>query len=212
MRGLRMLKLSLFWLATAAASAQAAETQPDRVAFYREVPHSYAGIGLFSASVERDPLDQAPGGLHVRLGGMVDEHWGVEARLARGIWHETQRFGTSGRVQVDVSHLAGVYLTSRWAFGIPLVEIPAVPRMFVQAQAGLVDIGLKSELESCTPLCTTVERRDNHNDFSWGLGVGLEARVPQVQYPVGLSLEYFNHGEQDQIEITTVEAGVQFFF
>lgn len=211
MRGLRMSKLSLCLTMLVVASAQAAENEPSRVSFYREVPHSYAGIGLFSASVERDPLDQAPGGLHVRLGGMVDEHWGVEARLARGVWHESQRLG-AGRVQVDVSHLAGLYLTSRWAFGIPVIEIPAVPRMFVQAQAGLVDIGLKSEFESCTPLCSTTEQRDNHNDFSWGLGIGLEARVPQVQYPVGLSLEYFDHGEQNKIEITTVEAGIQFFF
>lgn len=197
---------------TAAAADQSAE--PDKVAIYRESPDTYAGLGLISTQVEGGSLDQAPGGIHIRAGGMLDPNWGVEVRLARGFWHERQKIGNA-RVQMDIDHLAGIYLNRRWDFAVPLIEIPMVKGMFVQAQAGLATAQIKTDTKSCGTCLGGIDRgvdRNDRTDLSWGLGVGLNVRVPAMPNRVNLSLEYMDYGDKYDLEISAVEAGFQVFF
>lgn len=202
-------------LATAACQPVLAQDkaplEPEPVAVYRERPSSYAGLGLFSSTVETPATSQKPGGLHVRMGGMLDEHWGAEVRLARGFWHETDRLGNS-KVQHDVDYLAGAYLTSRWAFAVPLVELPMVQRMFLQGHLGVADARIRSETETCTPACIDRVTRNDRTDLSWGVGVGLEVKLPSVPNQIGLSLEYMDYGDKYDVEISAIEAGFQVFF
>lgn len=202
-------------LATAACQPVLAQDkaplEPEPVAVYRERPSSYAGLGLFSSTVETPATSQKPGGLHVRMGGMLDEHWGAEVRLARGFWHETDRLGNS-KVQHDVDYLAGAYLTSRWAFAVPLVELPMVQRMFLQGHLGVADARIRSETETCTPACIDRVTRNDRTDLSWGVGVGLEVKLPSVPNQIGLSLEYMDYGDKYDVEVSAIEAGFQVFF
>lgn len=199
-------------LSTAASAATDADqaAKPDKVAIYRESPDTYVGLGLIGTKIEDGPLDQAPGGLHIRAGGMLDPNWGVEVRMARGFWHERQKIGDA-RVQIDIDYLAGFYLTRRWDFAVPMVEIPMVKGLFVQAQAGVATAQIKTETEACAT-CPTSVVRDDRTDLSWGLGVGLNVRVPVLPNRVNLSLEYMDYGDKDDVEVSAVEAGFQVFF
>lgn len=210
MRGCLAAAIVAFVVAPAVANAADKAAEPDKVAIYRESPDTYAGLGLISTQVEGGSLDQAPGGLHIRAGGMLDPNWGVEVRLARGFWHERQKIGDA-RVQIDIDHLAGFYLHRRWDFAVPMIDIPMVNGMFVQAQAGLATAQIKTETESCATCRSDVERNDR-TDLSWGLGVGLNVRVPALPNRVNLSLEYMDYGDKYDLEISAVEAGFQVFF
>ena len=55
---------------------------------------------------------------------------------------------------------------------------------------------------------------NDRTDMSWGVGIGLETRVPQKLYPnkIGLSLEYMDYGDKYDMPIDAIEAGIQFFF
>ena len=209
------VRIASVLLATAACQPVLAQDkaplEPEPVAVYRERPSSYAGLGLFSSTVETPATSQKPGGLHVRMGGMLDEHWGAEVRLARGFWHETDRLGNS-KVQHDVDYLAGAYLTSRWAFAVPLVELPMVQRMFIQGHLGIAGARVRSETETCAPACIDRVTRSDRTDLSWGAGLGLEVKLPQVPNQVGLSLEYMHYGDKYDVEISAIEAGFQVFF
>ncbi len=207
---------ALVMLALASVPVQAAEQAPleeAKVAIHRESTNSYAGLGLVSTVVESDPINQSPGGFHVRLGGMMDRHWGAEVRLAAGAWHERDRISPTRKVSVDLDYLAGLYLTSRWDFAVPFVEVPMVDRMFVQGHAGIASVQLNVEEEVCAPLCTTSNDSSERTDLSWGAGIGLETRIRQI-YPnkIGLSLEYMNYGSKDDVDISAIEAGFQLFF
>ncbi|MBQ0753952.1 MAG: outer membrane beta-barrel protein [Gammaproteobacteria bacterium] len=217
MRGLLVAAIAALAVApvlmpTIAKAATAADqvAEPDKVAIYRESPDTYVGLGLISTQIEGGVLDQAPGGLHIRAGGMLDPNWGVEVRLARGFWHERQKVGDA-RVQIDIDHLAGFYLTRRWDFAVPVIEIPMVKGMFVQAQAGVAAAQIKVEVDSCATCRGGVDRNDR-TDLSWGLGIGLNVRVPTLPNRVNLSLEYMDYGDKDDIEISAIEAGFQVFF
>lgn len=211
MWGVRVVLAALAAAALPALAQEQAPLEPEKVSVYRESASSYAGVGLFSATVDDGTLDQRPGGLHVRMGGMVDPNWGAEVRLAAGLWHEWDRVGPS-KVRVDVDYLAGVYLTSRYAFEIPYIELPLVQRMFVQGHVGVAGARVSSLTETCAPACIDREAREDRVDLSWGVGVGLEVKVPKVPNRVGLSLEYMDYGDKDDIEISTVEGGIQLFF
>jgi len=83
--------------------------------------------------------------------------------------------------------------------------------MFVQAQAGVAAAQIKTETESCATCSGGVDRNDR-TDLSWGLGVGLNVRVPAMPNRVNLSLEYMDYGDKYDLEISAVEAGFQVFF
>lgn len=212
MWGVRIASALLATLASVPVLAEdKAPLEPERVAVYRERPSSYAGLGLFSSTVDANTTSQKPGGLHVRMGGMLDQHWGAEVRLARGVWHERDRVGNA-KIQQDIDYLAGAYLTSRWAFAVPLVELPLVQRMFVQGHLGVAGVRLRTEIERCTPACDTRATRNDWTDLSWGGGVGLEVKLPQIPNQIGLSLEYMHYGDKYDVEVSAIEAGFQVFF
>ena len=209
------VRVALSALATAISlpvlAVDKAPAEPERVAIYKESPMSYAGLGLVSANIETDSLKQSPGGIHVRMGGLIDKHWGVEVRAARGFWHERDQLGNQ-KIQYDIDNLFGAYLTSRWAYNVPLISIPMVDKMFVQANAGAAQVALDTTIQTCTTSCV---ERTSHNDnasVSWGVGVGLEVRVPQVPNKIGLSLEYMDYGSKYDVDVNTIEAGFQVFF
>lgn len=193
-----------------AEAADTASDVPDKVAIYRESPSTYVGLGLISSQIEGGSLDQAPGGIHIRAGGMLDPNWGMEVRMARGFWHERQKIGNA-RVQIDIDHLAGLYLNRRWDFAVPMVDLPMVKGMFVQAQVGVASIQLKKEVDACAT-CRGGVDRDARTDLSWGVGMGLDVRVPTLPNKVNLSLEYMDYGDKYDLEISAVEAGFQVFF
>lgn len=214
MWGVRIASALLATLASLPVLAEdKAPLEKERVAVYREQPESYAGLGLFASSIESSGISQNPGGLHVRMGGMLDPNWGAEVRLGRGVWHESDRTATT-RIQLDVDYLAGAYLTSRWPFPVPFVELPLVQRMFFQAHVGAAAVQIKSRTEVCTPVCVRSESRNRQSDISWGAGLGLEVKIPRMPNRVGLSLEYMDYGEiyDDDIGVSAVEAGFHILF
>lgn len=213
MRGLLVAAIAALSVAPILAptiATAADQAASDKVAIYRESPDTYVGLGLISTQFEGVGLDQSPGGLHIRAGGMLDPNWGVEVRLARGFWHEREKIGNA-RVQLDIDHLAGFYLTRRWDFAVPLVEIPLVKGLFVQTQAGVATAQMKTEIEICAS-CSAIVEREERTDLSWGLGIGLNVRVPSIPNRVNLSLEYMDYGDKDDVEISAIEAGFQVFF
>ena len=208
------VRVALLALATVtglpALAAEKAPLEPDRVSIYRESPKSYAGLGLFASAVDNGAgLNQSPGGLHIRMGGMIDPHWGAEVRLARGFWHESNVIGGT-KVQLDIDHIAGAYLTTRWPFAVPLVRIPGIERMFFEAHAGLASVQLRAIAE--IPNSHDPVSRHERTDMSWGAGLGVEVHVPKVDNKIGLSLEYMDYGSKDNLSINAVEAGFQVFF
>ncbi|MCC1496062.1 outer membrane beta-barrel protein [Alcanivorax sp. 1008] len=211
MRGYHIFPVLLVGLCSAATA---------EIAVYRDAPNSYVATNIMMTNVQGGQVDQSQGGFSVRMGGMVDQNFGAEVRLARGLWHETQRLPGSVRLQIDVDHIAGVYAVGRLPFDVPLVELPLVDRLFVHALAGVADVRLRAEQDICIGGCgsTTVTRRSNL-DFSWGLGIGAELKLPKVELPVlnmprrvGLSLEYMNYQGWKDVDVTGIEAGVMVFF
>lgn len=211
MRGFRTFPAALLLALSPAALAD--------IAVYRDAPTSYVGANIMTLNVDGDVLDQTAGGFLFRLGGMIDPHFGAEVRLGRGFWHETQRFpGT--RIQVDVDHVAGVYGTARLPFDVPLIELPLVDKLFVHALLGVADVQLRTETDICAGGCgATQVDHDSATDLSWGVGMGMELKLPKIELPVfnsprriGLSLEYMNYGGKDEIDLTGVEAGLMVFF
>lgn len=214
MRGISVAALGLLALFGAPAfAAEPAPLEEPKVSIHRENTNSYVGVGVFGSTIDSGPISQHPGGFHVRMGGMLDRHWGAEMRLARGVWHERGQLNPTQKVSLDVDYLAGIYVTSRWDFNVPLIKLPMVDKMFAQAHAGLASVKLSLESENCTPICTTTDSSSERTDISWGVGLGLETRAPKL-YPnkIGLSLEYMNYGSKDDTDISAIEAGLQLFF
>lgn len=187
---------------------------------YRDKPNSYVATNLMFTNIDDGAVDQTQGGLSVRMGGMLDENFGAEVRFGRSLWHETQRFPTGDRIQADVDHVAGLYGVVRLPFRMPFVQLPVVDRLFVHALAGLADVQLRYEQNLCLAGCgPTRVRRSSELDFSWGMGMGVEIKLPKTNLPVvnmperlGLSLEYMNYSGFNNIDVSGIEAGVMMFF
>lgn len=211
MRGSHIFPVLLLGLCSAATA---------EIAVYRDAPNSYVAANIMMTTVDGGPIDQNQGGLTVRMGGMLDENFGAEVRLGRGLWHETQRLPGAVRLQVDVDHIAGVYAVGRLPFAVPLVELPLVDRLFVHALAGVADVQLRAEQDICVGTCgATTVTRESTTDFSWGVGIGAELKLPRVELPVlntprriGLSLEYMTYGGWKDVDVSGIEAGVMVFF
>ena len=211
MRGSHFFPVLLLGLCSAANA---------EIAVYRDAPNSYVAANIMITTVEGGQVDQNQGGFSVRMGGMLDENFGAEVRLGRGLWHETQRLPGDIRLQVDVDHIAGVYAVGRLPFAVPVVELPLVDRLFVHALAGVADVQLRAEQDFCVGGCGgTKVTRKSVLDFSWGVGFGAELKLPKIELPVlnmprrvGLSLEYMNYSGFDDVDVSGIEAGVMVFF
>jgi hypothetical protein len=211
MRGSHFFPVLLLGLCSAATA---------EIAVYRDAPNSYVAANIMMTTVEGGQVDQSQGGFSFRLGGMIDENFGAEVRLGRGLWHETQRLPGDVRLQIDVDHVAGLYGTARLPFNVPLIDVPLVDKLFVHALAGVADIQLRAQQDICVGGCRgTTVTRESALDFSWGLGVGAELKLPKIELPVmnmprrvGLSLEYMDYSGFDDVDVSGIEAGVMVFF
>jgi hypothetical protein len=92
--------------------------------------------------------------------------------------------------------------------------------MFVHALAGLADVQLRHERNVCSPICgPTRVRRSSALNFSWGLGMGVEIKLPETSQPtqmmpqrLGLSLEYMNYSGFNDADVSGIEVGLMMFF
>ena len=222
--------LVLLLVATRVAAA-------DDVSIYKEEKNSYFGLTTSAFLVDTDvastdlglglnpaaAIEQNPGGLGVRMGGMIDRSWGVEARLAAGLWHEVDRESDGAfraKVQMDVDHTVGVYATGKMRFQLPFVPRPAMVRHFFgQLHVGMAHAQVKSAGELCVGLtCVEASDRADSGGFSWGAGLGVRLEVPNLMERlrqlrhVGLTLEYMDHPEVAGVDLSSTEASVLFFF
>jgi hypothetical protein len=189
------------------------------IAFYRDQPKSYVASNIFMLEVDGAGIDQTPGGVLFRLGGMVDRHFGAEVRLGRGLWHESQPQDDDSRLKISVDHVVGVYGTARLPFDVPLITLPLVDKLFVHALVGAADVQLRSELTQCDPDCSRQVQHNGRTDLSWGVGMGMELALPKIELPlfdaprrIGLSLEYMHYGSKYDVDLNAIEAGVMVFF
>jgi hypothetical protein len=211
MKGFRVFPVLLLGLCCTATA---------QTSIYRDKPNSYVATNLMFTNIDGGAVSQTQGGLSVRMGGMLDENFGVEARFGRGLWHETQYFPTGDRIQLDVDHVAGLYGVARLPFSVPFVQPPVIDRMFVHALAGLADVQLRHERNVCSPICgPTRVRRSSALNFSWGLGMGVEIKLPETSQPtqmmpqrLGLSLEYMNYSGFNDADVSGIEVGLMMFF
>lgn len=221
-------------LLVAAASVASAD---QGVAVFKEEKLSYFGLTTNVFAVDTDvasadlglglnpagKISQSPGGLGVRMGGMLDRNWGVEARLAGGLWHEVDRqtaFPVRGKLQMDVDHVAGLYATGKWRYQLPFIERPPlVEHFFFQARAGMAHAQVKAAGELCTGLvCVENSERSDSGGFSWGAGFGVRLEIPNLMdrlrelRHVGLTLEYTDYGDVAGVDLSATEASLLFFF
>ena len=84
--------------------AQDTDQTEDRkagVAHFQDSRYGYAAANLMHLNLDYDNYELTPTGLGLRLGGMVDENWGVELRLATAPSGDTRRSDTSRKVELE---------------------------------------------------------------------------------------------------------------
>lgn len=198
-RGLAVLVL----LPAVAWSADEEQT----VSIYQDKPRSYVGANLVYGSLDFDNRDETinPGGVAVRMGGMANDHFGLEARFGTGVGKTTERPVPASRYKVDYSldHIGGVYVTAR----APLLDLPRVGRVYTQGYLGIGTEQFKTVTRVCNPDCRSDTERYDETGPSWGVALGLRPR-PEVS----LAVEYMRYVSKDEIEVSGLEAGIMYHF
>lgn len=205
-------------LASAATQVQAQED--DAVAIYREEARSYVAGSVVQFTVEGSVIDQQPGGLLVRMGGRLDDHFGAEVRLGAGLWHEAQRDGLPvpvEKVLVDVDYLVGAYFTGRWNWQMPYVRVPLIDTFYVEGLAGMVNRRVSAEAETQAGL--TADSDWDGTAASFGAGLGFDVTTPFFKGPVSLGLQYMDYGSLEdapangeELDLSSLEATLQITF
>ena len=80
--------------------AQDIDQSEDRkagVAHFQDSRYGYAAANLMHLNLDYDNYELTPTGLGLRLGGMVDENWGVELRLATAPSGDTRQQRRGGQ-------------------------------------------------------------------------------------------------------------------
>ena len=177
------------------------------VSVYQDKPRSYVGANLVYGALDFDSRDDTinPAAFAVRMGGMANDHFGLEARFGTGVGKTTERPIPDSRFKVDYSldHLGGVYFTAR----APLLDLPAVGRVYTQGYLGVGAEQFKRVARRCNPDCTDDTERNDETGPSWGLALGLHPR-PEVS----LAVEYMRYVSTDEIEVSGLEAGILYHF
>ena len=177
------------------------------VSIYQDKPRSYVGANLIYGSLDFDSRDDTirPAAVAVRMGGMANDHFGLEARFGTGVGKTTERPIPDSRFKVDYSldHLGGVYFTAR----APLLDLPRVGKIYTQGYLGVGTEQFKRVRRSCNPDCRSDTERYDETGPSWGLGLGLRPR-PEVS----LAVEYMQYVSKDAIEVSGLEAGILYHF
>ena len=82
-----------------------AASQADGVAHYQDQRFGYVAGNLMNITLDYDSRELTPTGVGVRLGGMIDPHWGVELRAAVAPSGDTWRAENSrNKVDYTVDH------------------------------------------------------------------------------------------------------------
>lgn len=187
------------------AAAWCADEQA--VSIYQDKPRSYIGANLIYASLDYDGSDDTikPGGVAVRMGGMANDHFGLEARFGTGVGKTTERPLPDSRKKIDYSldYIGGLYFTAR----APLLDFPRVGKVYTQGYLGFGTEQIKTVTRECNPTCRSDTERNDETGPSWGVALGLR---PQPE--LSLALEYMNYVSTDAIEVSGMEAGIQYHF
>lgn len=179
------------------------------VNIYRDAPRSYVGANLVYGTLEFDNAEEDfhPGAIMVRLGGMANDYFGMEARFGTGVGKTTFREsagGTSTKVDFSVDYLGGVYFTAR----APLLSLPLVGDFYTQGYLGLGAEQIKSETRVCNATsCRSDTERNDESDVSFGAALGVRPRAD-----LSLGLEYMQYASKNGIEVSTLEAGIMYHF
>ncbi|MCG8393557.1 MAG: porin family protein [Pseudomonadales bacterium] len=178
------------------------------VAHYQDQRFGYVAGNLMHLNLDYDSREVTPTGLGVRLGGMVDPHWGVELRVGVGPSPDTWRADT-GRNKVDytVDHVGALLATGRLPFKSP-VKLPYVDSLFVQGYAGVADVKVKTVRRRCAGnVCDDDTARNDDTSLAFGAGVGL-----RTEFNLGLTLQYMQYVDKDYITVTGIEGGLEWYF
>jgi outer membrane immunogenic protein len=179
------------------------------VRIYQDKPRSYVGGNLAHATVPFDGLedDATLTAALVRLGGMASDYIGVEARFGFGGDTYTYRENIGGLYKLDTSinHIGGVYFTAR----APFWELPYdLGEMYAQGYLGVANSQLEINATTCTgSVCNEDTEREDETGASFGAALGVRV-LPQVS----LALEYMQYLDKDDVELSTVEAGIMYHF
>jgi len=193
----------LLLLPAAAWSADDEQT----VSVYQDKPRSYVGANLVYGALDFDSRDDTinPAAFAVRMGGMANDHFGLEARFGTGLGKTTERPDSTSRAKVDYSldHVGGVYFTAR----APLLDFPRWGKVYTQGYLGVGAEQIKTVKRACDPDCRSDTERNDETGPSWGVALGLRPR-PEVS----LAVEYMRYVSTDEIEVSGLEAGILYHF
>lgn len=179
-----------------------------QISVYRDKPRSYIAANLVNASLDfsngGDTLNT--GAISVRMGGMAGDHFGMETRLGPGVGKTTERVSSGNtRVKTDYSldHIGGVYFTARRA----LLDFPSVGKLFVQGYLGVGTEQIKTVRRVCNPDCSADTERNDETGPSYGATMGF-----RVGPELSVVAEYMRYVSKDAIEVSGLEAGIQYHF
>ena len=191
----------------------ASASQADGVAHYQDQRFGYVAGNLIHFNLDYDSREVTPTGLAVRLGGMVDEHWGVELRAGTGPSGDTWRSGNNAsKVEYTVDHVAALLGTGKWSFESPVslsVLDRHVDNFFVQGFAGVADVKIKNIRRRCNATTCRRDDTDRNDDTSLAFGAAVGVRTA---YNIGLSLQYMQYVDKDYITVTGIEGGLEWYF
>ena len=194
------------------AADEADDDQTDRVAHFQDSRYGYAAANLLHFNLDYDDYELTPSGLALRLGGMVDENWGVELRVGTGPSGDTRRSETS-RYKVDytVDHVGALLATGKWSFDSPLklAGLDAyLDSFFVQGFAGVADVKVKTVTRRCNALrCRSDTDRNDDTSLAFGAAIGM-----RTAWDIGLSLQYMQYVDKDYITVSGIEGGLEWYF
>ncbi|MCG8438742.1 MAG: outer membrane beta-barrel protein [Pseudomonadales bacterium] len=180
----------------------------DTIAHYQDQRYGYVAGNLMHLNLDYDSRELTPTGLGVRLGGMIDEHWGVELRVGAGPSADTYRSETSrNKVDYTVDHVGALLATGKWSFAAPVMK-QQIDSFFVQGYAGIADVKIKTVRRRCNAVaCDDDTDRNDDTSLAFGAALGL-----RTAYNIGLSLQYMQYVDKDYITVTGVEGGLEWYF
>ncbi len=172
------------------------------VSVYRDQPRFWVAVSAAQTTLDFGRLDARPLTLGLRVGGMMDDMFGTELRIARGIVADRdERAVGSGRARRDDSldHLASALVLAR----LPLAE-----HVYARAFAGLSDAQIRTRLRRCNAgACRSDTERNDDTSLSWGLG-----GYWQPQPALALSVEFMRYVDRDTLALDAIELAAVFLF
>lgn len=191
------------WAADDAGNEPAAQ-----VAHFQDSRYAYAAVNLMHLNLDYNRYETTPSGLALRMGGMVDEHWGVELRLGTGPSPDTRRSeNRRSKVDYTVDHVGALLATGKWSFASPVAK-QQLESFFVQGFAGIADVKVKTEASRCNAMgCRSDVERNDDTSLAFGAAIGV-----RTAWNIGLSLQYMQYVDKEYITVTGIEGGLEWYF